>query len=283
VTEYEEPRRGRFGRWFWSLGILLTLVMLYIWLSNENVETYLLVQDGGEVSVHKGVYAPWGHSPFAPTGAFSPIRTDADVAVRPGPCADLSDCEARLYDIAVTQARRLLGRPDQLSAARDLISQARKLSGRGDEEQLLELQGDEQYALGVGRLEEVGRLLLQARRNFARAQAMDAGTFRDGRARVDAVDALLSELRDAGVRVPEPPPSRSAPAAAPKPSGPAAPAPEVVPAQPTPKLQAVPPVQPAQPETPTPGPPVKPQSPPDRGPEEAPEATPIPVDPDQQM
>lgn len=232
MTE-SEARSGRWTRWLWGVGLAVTLTMLYVYLANENVATFHLVHDGGQVQIHKGMYTPWGTEAFEPTDAFAPIRVDADVAVRAGECADLPSCEARLYELAVRQARRLLARPDQLLAARELIAQARKLSPKGQEEELLELQGDEQYALGVGHLEEVGRLLLEARKNFARAQAMDAGTFRDGRARVETVDGLLVDLRQAGVRVPEVPMPRGDPGKraqpmpttpAPSPSLPAAPA-----------------------------------------------------------
>ncbi len=279
MTE-QENTPGRFGRWLWGVGIALTLAMLYIWLSNENVETYEFVHDGGEVSVQKGVYAPWGHAPFRPTEAFAPIRVDSDLAVRPGPCADQAECEARLYDLAVKQARRLLGRPDQLAAARDLITQARKLSGRGHEEELLELQGDEQYALGVGRLEEVGRLLGMARRNFARAKAMDAGTFRDGHERVRSVDALLAELRAAGIRVPDTPEARGPAVQALPPRTPAVPerapepaAPRAAPPGPNP-MDVQPPAQTA----PAPNP-VRPNA----DPQPQPEASPVPKDPELEL
>jgi len=197
-----EVEVGEARPWLIYVVVALTVVAVvggYIALAAVHSEGLRVVRDGATVRVERGLYAPFGWDTYRPTEAFKPVTIDADVPVRAGDCADLADCESRLFDVVAAQARRLLARRENMREAGELIAQAVKLSGAQNRELMLELQGDEQYVKGLSKLEAVSDLLTEAQDHFYRARAMDARSFRDAEQRLKMVSAMLQELERAGV------------------------------------------------------------------------------------
>ncbi|MEO1267264.1 MAG: hypothetical protein AAFX99_04135 [Myxococcota bacterium] len=187
-------------------GVLLLVLMVagYIVLAERHSDKLRIVRDPQthQVRVEQGWYAPMGWATFQPTEAFTPVTLDPDIPLREGPCSQVSDCEARLFEAVAEQARRMLRRRERLREASALIAQAVKLSGEANVSERLELEGDEQYVRGLLKFEEAAADLLDASRHFRRAQAMGSRVFRDGQARWRQSRELLDVLRQSGVAIP---------------------------------------------------------------------------------
>jgi hypothetical protein len=190
---------------------------LYVWLSMEHAASLRLTREAGEVFVEAGRWAPMGWARYAPSTAFAPVAVGADSPARLGECADLRDCEDRLFEVALHEARRALERPGSRAQAPALIQQAARLAGPERQDELLGLQGDGQHLRGLAELEEAAAALERARVHFARAQALGSPSFPDAAARVEQVERLLSSLRPAPAAPSpvEPAPTPSPPVSAP--------------------------------------------------------------------
>ncbi len=193
--------------WLYGTLSLAVVAAVYVGLAEMHHDTLRLEVRDGAVLVEKGYYAPTGWGAYRPSEAFKPVKVDADVPVRVGECADLEDCEARLFDVAARQARRYLGRRESLREAGALIAQAVKLSGPSTREQMLELQGDEQYLKGLMALEDAERVLEDALKHFERARAMGTHSFRDVDTRLASLEAAKRALKQKRASAaPAPPP-----------------------------------------------------------------------------
>lgn len=219
MTEVEIGRSRPWVTYVVAAGAVLALVAGYVALAESHHRELRVVRDGAEVRVEQGRYAPFGWRPYRPTEAFKPVSIEADVAVRAGECADLADCEDRMFSVVVEQARRYLRRRERLREASELVAQAVKLSGSSNRSQLLEIQGDEQYVLALLKLRQAATVLTEARESFFRARAMETRAYGNADEMVRRVDAMLAELASLQPRPTQGPslPSTSAPSAPPKP------------------------------------------------------------------
>lgn len=199
MAEIEVGERRPWLTYLYIGVVVLVVVGVWVVLAELHGDELRVVRDGATVQVEQGLYAPFGWGTYRPTEAFKPVAIDADLPVREGSCADLADCESRMFDVVAAQARRHLARRERLREAGELIAQAVKLSGAQNREMMLELQGDEQYVKGLMKLEAVAELLEESQEHFYRARAMDARSFKDAEQRLRMVNGMLRELERAGV------------------------------------------------------------------------------------
>ena len=209
------------GRRAWFVGgfVSIGLILLYVLLASEHSALLRVVHEGGVVRMEQGIFAPLGWSEHRPTTAFDPVKPDGDIPVRAGLCADLADCEARLFEVVLEQARRELQRPDRMREAMALIAQAARLASPAQREALRSLEDEEQFARGRMRLGEGRGVLMDARQHFFNVRGTDGPTLRRAAAWMDALDALIESLDAADRRISRPDgaaPLRERPKAAPE-------------------------------------------------------------------
>lgn len=218
-----EPGPSRWVNRVTAALLLAAALGLLLWLSQRHAQELRLHQEGQRVLVQRGRWAPWGWKLHQPGQAFAPIPVEQGVHARVGLCADLADCEARLFEVALEQARRALRDPARREGADALVLQAMKLASPAQRDSVLELQGDEQYLRGLRRLEQGRALLEQAQQSFQRAQAMDARAFTDTPQRLERLRRALQALESDAAAPPAvaPPLPQAAPPQEPRPQRPA--------------------------------------------------------------
>ncbi len=200
TTAYDRPAeidlsQGRSrAKWVYALLVALLLLLAFVALALRHSGHLRLALVDGEARVERGAFAPFGWVDHQPSTAFKPIKIDADVPARLGECADLADCEGRLCEIAIAQARRELRRPDRMAEAMALIAQATRLAGPAQREALRALEDEEQLARGLARLEEARRVLAEARHHFFSVRGRDAEAISRAEAWTLTIDAVLDDL-----------------------------------------------------------------------------------------
>ncbi len=248
-------------RYLYGALVVVALVVGYIWLANDHSQSLQLTREGAEVRVEKGIYAPFGWSPYVPTTAFEPVLVENEVTARTGPCADLADCEARLFSVVLTQARLDLARPERLERAMALVAQAVKLSSAANRDALRGLEDQQELVKGTLKVSAARTALAQARVHFKGVRGQEPAVQARAEAWVKALDKQLADLRALELqldprRVPRPDSPQTPASASPQPSAPAPVVPTPAPAAPAPVLPA--PVAPAQPAAAQPQPPAIP-------------------------
>jgi hypothetical protein len=176
-----------------TIAIAVSLVV-GLWLSSNNSQQYRLVNDEGMAQIEKGLFMPWGYAGYIPSEIYRPIVPSAGIPINDGDCADLKDCEARLFEVVSKQASRFLTHPKRLEAGKRLVLQATRLSNEGNRIKLLVLQGDEQHARGMAELREIRESLVGARENFKRAQSMNTRKKKANEDHIAVVERLITAM-----------------------------------------------------------------------------------------
>lgn len=220
-------RLKRFSLAFVVLGLAACILFL---LAERNRRFYFLSAIDGHVVVERGAWLPYGKEPFQPDDdsldeAYAPIQIPAGV----GPFSsarfdERPDLDRALFDILASWAepRVRAGDGDEMKEGSALVARAALLPGiRADQRiKLRALQAELAWFEGKQRLDDAGKLILEARRQLELATEASPSRAREAVAiledLVPAADRLNRALQTArGLRFPTgfPPPPEEEPKA----------------------------------------------------------------------